>query len=140
MTSEPKVRLEWEEGFTLIEVLVAMVILAIGLLALEALGIGAARSLAQAEDTNELVAAATSAMERGQAELRRELLVGGAVSTGESCDTDDSGQYTCTDVQTRSTLSTLSMGSARITVTVSTDEESDDSFTVTSYVFDPELP
>ena len=37
------------DGFTLIEVVVAMVILALGLLGLEALGIGAARSIATAD-------------------------------------------------------------------------------------------
>lgn len=38
-----------EAGFTLIEVLVAMVILAVGLLGLEALGIGVARSVSLAD-------------------------------------------------------------------------------------------
>ena len=37
-----------DAGFTLIEVLIAMVILAVGLLAVEALGIGAARSVQRA--------------------------------------------------------------------------------------------
>jgi prepilin-type N-terminal cleavage/methylation domain-containing protein len=41
------------EGFTLVEVLVAMVILAIGLLALESLAIGAARQIAAANRTTE---------------------------------------------------------------------------------------
>lgn len=50
-TSQQHVRSR--EGFTLIEVLVAMVILAVGLLGLEALGIGAARAVTLAEKQTE---------------------------------------------------------------------------------------
>ena len=52
------------EGFTLIEVLAAMVILAIGLLALEAMGIGAARAVARADAQSEYIALATDRLER----------------------------------------------------------------------------
>lgn len=52
------------EGFTLAEVLVAMVILAVGLLALEAMGIGAARMVARADRESELTALATDRLER----------------------------------------------------------------------------
>lgn len=51
-------------GFTLIEVLVAMVILAIGLLALEAMGMGAARAVARAGKSSEYTALATDRLER----------------------------------------------------------------------------
>ena len=47
------------EGFTLIEVLIAMVILAVGLLAVEAMGIGAARLVARADRQGEFTALAT---------------------------------------------------------------------------------
>jgi prepilin-type N-terminal cleavage/methylation domain-containing protein len=52
------------EGFTLVEVLVAMVILAIGLLALEAMGIGAARMVARADRESEFTALASDRLER----------------------------------------------------------------------------
>ncbi|HEX6040740.1 type IV pilus modification PilV family protein [Longimicrobium sp.] len=52
------------EGFTLAEVLVAMVILAVGLLALEAMGIGAARMVARADREGELTELATDRLER----------------------------------------------------------------------------
>lgn len=57
-------------GFTLIEVLVALVILAVGLLALEALGIGAARMVNKARRQSEYLAVATSELERVTGLLR----------------------------------------------------------------------
>ena len=52
-----------EGGFTLIEVLVALLILTIGLLGLEALGIGAARTLAMSEKQSQVTSLAATAME-----------------------------------------------------------------------------
>lgn len=66
------------EGFSLVEVLVAMVILAIGLLALEALGIGAARAVARADAQSEYTALATQRMEETLMRVRQNL----AVTTG----------------------------------------------------------
>lgn len=57
-----------DAGFSLIEVLVAMVILAVGLLAIEAMAIGAARQIASANYTTEYTLVATEQLE---AELRR---------------------------------------------------------------------
>ncbi len=59
------------EGFTLVEVLVAMVILAIGLLALEAMGIGAARAVARADIQSEYTAVATDRMEQALSLIRQ---------------------------------------------------------------------
>lgn len=134
--------LRCEEGFTLIEVLIAMVILAIGLLGLEALGIGAARSLAEAETRNETVALATGAMEQAQQKVRREINASTppVISTGESCVTDSETQAeVCSDVQTRNTNGAISMGNARVVVTV-TPASGGDPFSITSYLFDPDLP
>jgi prepilin-type N-terminal cleavage/methylation domain-containing protein len=58
------------EGFTLIEVLVALVILAVGLLALEALGIGAARMVSRAQVQDELTQAAAAELETALHEIR----------------------------------------------------------------------
>ena len=130
-----------EDGFTLIEVLVAMVILAVGLLSLEALGIGAARSLAVAETKNEIVSSATTYMEETQQQIRRQLAASNPVTTGQSCRTDaGSGFYVCRTIQTRSTLGTLAPGNARIAVTAKKSSSSSDVYTITSYVFDPDLP
>lgn len=52
-----------DSGFTLIEVLVAMVILAVGLLTLQALGVGAARSIALAQKQSEYAVLASSHLE-----------------------------------------------------------------------------
>jgi type IV pilus modification protein PilV len=57
------------EGFTLIEVLMAMVILAVGLLALEAMGIGAARAVARADERSAYTALATDELERALARV-----------------------------------------------------------------------
>lgn len=65
------------EGFTLVEVLVAMIILAIGLLALEAMGIGAARAVARADIQSEYTAMATDRMERALAMIRQGQAVAG---------------------------------------------------------------
>jgi prepilin-type N-terminal cleavage/methylation domain-containing protein len=51
-------------GFTIIEVLIALVILAVGLLALEAMGIGAARLVRRAELQSEFTTAATAQLEQ----------------------------------------------------------------------------
>lgn len=53
-----------DAGFTLIEVLIAMVILAIGLLAVEALGIGAARSVQRARVQSAYSALASDELEQ----------------------------------------------------------------------------
>ena len=50
-------------GFTLIEVLIAMVILAVGLLALEAMAIGASRSIAAANRMTEYTLIASQQLE-----------------------------------------------------------------------------
>jgi prepilin-type N-terminal cleavage/methylation domain-containing protein len=57
-----------DAGFTLIEVLIAMVILAVGLLGIEAMAIGAARQIASANSTTEYTLLAT---ERLETELQR---------------------------------------------------------------------
>jgi prepilin-type N-terminal cleavage/methylation domain-containing protein len=59
------------DGFTLIEVVVAMVILALGLLGLEALGIGAARSIARADRQSGYATLASDSLESALHQLRR---------------------------------------------------------------------
>jgi prepilin-type N-terminal cleavage/methylation domain-containing protein len=63
MTGTSRVVRRGEDGFTLIEVLFAMIILSIGLLGLEALGIGAARSVARANAQSEFALVATQDLE-----------------------------------------------------------------------------
>ena len=78
------------EGFTLVEVLVAMVILAIGLLALEALGIGAARAVARADVQSEYTALASQRMEETLMRIRQDLdLNTGQVLVGTATVTTD---------------------------------------------------
>ena len=58
------------DGFTLIEVLVAMIILAVGLLGLEALGIGAVRAIALAERNSRAAEVAQRYLEDAIVQLR----------------------------------------------------------------------
>ena len=69
MTSERPAR--GDAGFTLIEVLIAMVILAIGLLAVEALGIGAARTVQRARVQSAYTALATDEMEQAMVTINQ---------------------------------------------------------------------
>lgn len=59
-----------DAGFSLIEVLVAMVILAVGLLAVEAMAIGAARQIASANHTTEYTLLASEQLETEILRLR----------------------------------------------------------------------
>ena len=69
-----------DAGFSLIEVLIAMVILSVGLLALEGLSIGAARVTAHASRRSLYTERATDALERSLRALRE----GQAVAGGDS--------------------------------------------------------
>jgi prepilin-type N-terminal cleavage/methylation domain-containing protein len=79
-TTDPTTR-TGRGGFTLVEVLVAMVILAIGLLALEAMGIGAARAVARADLQSEYTALATDRMEQAISLIRQGNAVAGLDGT-----------------------------------------------------------
>ena len=59
------------DGFTLVEVMIAMVILAVGLMSLEALGIGAARLVGRSERQGDYMVQATSRLESTMAQIRR---------------------------------------------------------------------
>lgn len=67
MTSEQNTS---AEGFTLIEVLVAMVVVAVGLMGLQALGIGAARSIALAARQSSHTSIASDSLESAMHQLR----------------------------------------------------------------------
>ena len=62
MATDPAARSD--AGFSLIEVLIAMIILSVGLLALESLGIGAARTVRRAQVQSTYAATAADLMER----------------------------------------------------------------------------
>jgi type IV pilus modification protein PilV len=62
VATEPAAR--GDAGFSLIEVLIAMIILSVGLLALESLGIGAARTVRRAQVQSTYTATAADLMER----------------------------------------------------------------------------
>lgn len=127
-----------DAGFALIEVLAAMMILAIGLLGLQALGIGAARSIVRADRQSEIAAIATATMEARQQAIRHNP---GGTATGESCDTDGaSGISLCVDVQNRTSSPSLSPGSALVTVRANHPQMVEDTFSITSYVYNPALP
>jgi type IV pilus modification protein PilV len=124
-------------GFTLIEVLVAMVILSVGLLGLEALGIGAARSVQKADVQSRYTAAATRATEVRQQEIRQSPA---ATVASSQCGTDAaSGLYVCTDTNTNVSDATVPKHSALVSVRVA-ETAAGPFFNVSSYVYDPSLP
>jgi type IV pilus modification protein PilV len=117
-------------GFTLIEVLVAMIILAIGLLGLEALAIGAARSVAHAQQRTVLAAAATQEMEDRVQAIRNNPA---GIANGASCrlENDDTVQI-CT------TIANAGIASTRVvTVNVQRQVGQPLPYSISSYVFTP---
>jgi prepilin-type N-terminal cleavage/methylation domain-containing protein len=58
-------------GFSLIEIVMALVLLAIGLLGVEALGVYASRLIARAEKSTVMIAAATDTLERTVIHIRQ---------------------------------------------------------------------
>lgn len=137
MTSDPTLRTS-EQGFTLIEVLIAMLILAVGLLGLEALGIGAARSIAMAEEKSEFTMVATRHMEDRILDVRLNPMT---VSTAERCSEDAlSGHYVCSQVSTRNQLGTLPANTARVVVWVTESPQAGTRFDLVSHVYDANLP
>lgn len=69
-----KVRAQCEDGFSLIEVLVSMIILAVGFLGLEAVAIGSSRLVQYAEQQSEYATLTSSIMERSQDSIRRNVM------------------------------------------------------------------
>jgi len=65
------VHVSGEDGYSLIEVMVALLVLSVGLLGLEALGIRAARSIALADRQSRYVTLATDSLESALHQLRR---------------------------------------------------------------------
>lgn len=127
-----------EGGFTLIEVLIAMLILAIGLLGLEALGIGAARSIARADNQSEMTLLAGRVMEDRILEIRR---APGVVNTSRVCAEEaETGLHVCSQVSTQATLPSVPANSARIDVTVQDAPDGPVRFNLASHVFDSGLP
>jgi type IV pilus modification protein PilV len=127
-----------ERGFTLIEVMVAMLILAVGLLGLEALGIGAARSIARADEQSEFTLVATRLMESRILEVRQNP---GTVATAERCGVDaTSGYFACSQVSTRTQLASLPTDVARVRVWVRESADAPGTFDLVSHVYDAGLP
>jgi type IV pilus modification protein PilV len=117
-------------GFTLIEVLVAMIILAVGLLGLEALAIGAARSVANAQHRTVLAAAATQELEDRVQAIRNNPA---GVVNGASCRLESEQT-----VQICTTIAAAGVaGTRRVTVAVQRQIGQPLPYTISSYVFTP---
>jgi prepilin-type N-terminal cleavage/methylation domain-containing protein len=108
--TRPTDRARRDAGFTLIEVLIAMVILSVGLLALEGMAVGAARTVAASSRRSVYAEAATDAMERTLGSLRE----GQAVAGGSSYLRDPSGANAATLIITAAGSGTLAAPSPPI--------------------------
>lgn len=119
-----------DAGFTLVEVMIALVILAVGLLSLEALGIGAARMVNRAQLQSQYVTAAADTLEPVMAALRDDLI--------ESYPTSTVPVRNGSMVVTAARNGTMWTVSATITPASSSLFSADETIQVTSYVFDPD--
>ncbi|CAN5793953.1 hypothetical protein BH23GEM8_BH23GEM8_20320 [soil metagenome] len=118
-----------QNGFTLVEVLFAMIILSVGLLGLEALAIGAARSVASAQHRTMLAAAATQEIEARVQAIRSNP---SAVSNGANCRDEAAVQILiCTTIASPTGLP----GLRRVTVQVQRLVGQPLPYSVSSYVF-----
>ncbi|HEV2145896.1 MAG TPA: prepilin-type N-terminal cleavage/methylation domain-containing protein [Longimicrobiaceae bacterium] len=127
-------RLRSDDGFTLVEVLAAMMILAVGLLGLEALGIGASRMLVRAEKESRVSTLAATHLEAGLRQARAN-----PAGTGSSCPVEERGKDTvCVTVQAVTGVAKT----RRVTVTVRPVRGAVrvDSFVVSSTFYDPAIP
>lgn len=116
------------QGFTLIEVLIAMVILAVGLLGLSSLGVTAVRSVGLGERNTRASAVANEYLEDALEQLRRDDV------PDQFCDTLPNG-----DIVSRQIAFSSSNHLARVTVTVTPEPRGSapNPFSATSHTFSP---
>ena len=122
-----------QDGFTLIEVLIAMVILSVGLLGLEALGIGASRMIGRAEKESRMSTLAATHLESGLTRARVNP------ATGFSCVVPSADADTvCVTVASIAGVA----NTRRVTVTVRPRQGAVrvEAFEVSSSVYDPAIP
>ncbi|HEX2202112.1 MAG TPA: prepilin-type N-terminal cleavage/methylation domain-containing protein [Longimicrobium sp.] len=118
-----------DAGFTLVEILIALVILSVGLLALEAMGIGAMRLVNKAQRQTALTQIATSQLEESVVRLRN----GWAVTQGT---------VPVSGGTMRTQLAPLGGGVTQVSVTVIPDADrgmisANDSIRLSANVFNP---
>lgn len=92
MTPPSDPRRRGDAGFTLLEVLMAMVILSVGLLAIEGMAVGAAKTSASAARRSRYTEVATDTLERTLSRLRE----GQGASSGSYTLRDNSGASAAT--------------------------------------------
>ena len=115
-----------QDGFTLVEVLIAMVILAVGLLALEALGIGAAKMVGRAERQGDYITAATSRLEATMAQLRQ--------TAGPTPPAERTEEIPGASLRTQAT-SAGRLWTVTVTVTPSQPRQANETYVLTGNVF-----
>ena len=121
------------DGYTLIEVLIAMLILSVGLLGLESLGIGASRMIVRAEKESRASTMAATYLESGLAAAKANP------TARSSCTVPASGTDTvCVAIAAITGVS----NTRRVTVTVKPRQGAVkvEHFAVSSTVYDPSIP
>ncbi|HEU0077998.1 MAG TPA: prepilin-type N-terminal cleavage/methylation domain-containing protein [Longimicrobiaceae bacterium] len=120
------------DGFTLIEVLIAMLILSVGLLGLEALGIGASRMIVRAEKESRASTLAATYLENGLAEAKADP------TPTSSCTVPAGSDTICVAIDSIAGVS----NTRRVTVTVKPGAGAVkiEEFEVSSTVYDPAIP
>lgn len=112
---DERTRIKGREGFTLVEVLVAMVILAIGLLALEAMAVGSARMVARADRESQYAALATERLESVLQRINQ-------LQDPASDETDEDDGATVSTVVTRDVVGGRDIFTVTVTVTPPPDQ------------------
>lgn len=129
MATEPA-RQRSDGGFTLIEVLAAMMILAVGLLGLEALGIGASRLIVRAERESRVSTLAATHLEEALRQVRADP------EPRTYCPAEAEGEdRVCVTVET--VAGAANTRRVQVTVTPKQALVRIDPFVVSSTVYDP---
>ena len=122
-----------QQGFTLIEVLIALVILAVGMLALEALGIYAVRAVGQADRNSRAAAVATLYLEDALQQIRTGRVPGSCTNKVlPGGDVVSRSVVVGTSSRTPSTVS--------VTVTPASRGKVEQPYTITGYGYTPTIP
>ena len=128
-----RLRVRSGQAFTLIEVLIALVIFAVGMLALQALGIYAVRAVGQADRNSRSAAVATLYLEDALQQIRTNRIPGSCTNK----------MLPNGDVVSRSVtvgLSSTSPSRVSVTVTPASRGRVEQPYTITGYGYTPAIP
>jgi hypothetical protein len=115
-----------------------MAVLAVSILAIQALAMAVARSVAEAQWRTHAVLTAVSALEAAELEVRKRLVAGlDSLAEGEQCNSAGRGMILCTTIEPRPSPP-RQIVSVRVSVSRGSDEQTP--YTIATDVFSPAPP